>query len=66
LRAIGFPVPALVLLLENDQWVDYVGLFPVIVPFDVFAIASCFLLPVSLGLVVRRLSVGMSHPPMDG
>ena len=58
LRYIGFPVPGLVLRLENDRWVDYVGPIPIIVPFNVFTVASCFLLPVSLGLAVQRLSVG--------
>jgi hypothetical protein len=60
LRYIGFPVPGLVLQLEDGRWVDYVGLIPVVVPFNVFTVASCFLLPVSLGLVVRRLAIGPS------
>ena len=60
-RYIGFPVPGLVLQLEDGRWVDYVGLLPVVVPFNVIMIASCFLLPVSIGLVVRRLVVG--SPP---
>jgi hypothetical protein len=63
LRYIGFPVPALVLQLEDGRWVDYVGLIPVVLPFNVFTIASCFLLPVSLGLVVRRLVMGPSPRP---
>ncbi len=64
MRYIGFPVPFIVLQLENDRWVDYVGLIPVIVPFNVFTIASWFLMPVSLGLVLRRLSVGSSPRPL--
>jgi hypothetical protein len=58
LRYIGFPVPGLVLQLEDGRWIDYVGLIPVVLPFNVFTIVSCFLPPISLGLVVRRLAVG--------
>jgi hypothetical protein len=58
LRYIGFPVPALALQLEEGRWVDYVGLIPVVVPFNVLTVASCFLLPVALGLVVRRWTIG--------
>jgi hypothetical protein len=58
LRYIGFPVPGLALQLENGRWVDYVGELVFVIPFNVFTIASCFLLPVSLGLVVRRLAIG--------
>jgi hypothetical protein len=63
LRYIGFPAPALALQLEDGRWVDYVGLIPVVLPFNVFTIASCFLLPVSLGLVVRCLAIGPSPRP---
>ena len=63
LRYIGFPLPGLVLQLEDGRWVDYVGLIPVVLTFNVFTVASCFLLPVSLGLVVRRLALGRSPLP---
>jgi hypothetical protein len=55
---IGFPCPCLVLQLENGRWVDYVGLIPLIAPFNVFMIASSCLLPVSSSLLIRRLLAG--------
>jgi len=54
-RYVGFPFPALVLRFEDGRWIDYVGLIPVIVPFNVFVIASCALLPVTVGLLIRAV-----------
>ncbi len=66
LRYVGFPIPALALQLEDGRWVDYVGLIPVVVPFNIFTVASCCLLPVSGGLLVRRLAAGSSAPSIRG
>jgi hypothetical protein len=65
-RYIGFPVPGLVLHFEDGRWVDYVGLVPVVVPFNVFIIASSCLLPVSLGLLIRRSLAGPSSRSRPG
>jgi hypothetical protein len=66
LRYIGFPAPVVVLHLEDGRWVDYVGLIPVIVPLNMFVIASCCLFPVSVGLLAMRLLRGSSAHPADG
>lgn len=54
IRSIGFQIPALVLRLEDGRWTDYIGLFPVIVPFNALCLVSCGLLPITAGLLVRR------------
>jgi hypothetical protein len=51
---VGFPAPGLVLHREGGRWVDYVGLIPVVVPFNVFVVASFALLPFSIGLLIGR------------
>ncbi len=65
LRYIGFPAPGLVLHLEKGHWVDYVGPIGFVLPFNVFAVASCCLLPVSGCLLVRHLAVGWPPRPSD-
>jgi hypothetical protein len=58
-RTVGFPIPAAIFQLENGVWVDYISPFVIVIPFNVLIIATCFLLPVSLGLAVRRLVIGL-------
>jgi hypothetical protein len=56
LEVLGFPIPLLVFQWEGGRWVDYVG-NPILGFVSLFLVASAFLLPVSLGLVlagVRR------------
>lgn len=60
LEITGLPIPTVVFHLEHGEWVDYIGMIPVVVPFNVLTVASCFLLPATLGLVVRRLVTGPS------
>ena len=57
-RTVGFPIPAAVFQWENGVWVDYIAPFMIVIPFNVLTIATCFLLPVSLGLTVRRMIIG--------
>jgi hypothetical protein len=51
---LGFPIPILVFKLEDGHWVDYVG-NPLLGFVSVSLVASAFLLPVTLGLLVAGL-----------
>lgn len=53
-EVLGFPIPVLVFQLEDGRWVDYVG-NPLLAFVSLFLVASAFLLPVSLGLLLDWL-----------
>jgi hypothetical protein len=51
----GFPIPLAFFVLEQGQWVDYIG-FPPLGLINVFIIDSIFLVPLSVAmfLILRR------------
>jgi len=52
---VGFPIPGMTLLYEDGRWVDYVGPTVLICPLlNALLVATVFLLPFSLALLVRR------------
>lgn len=52
---VGFPIPGMVVLYEDGRWVDYVGPTVVICPLlNALLVATVFLLPVSIALLIRR------------
>jgi hypothetical protein len=54
MRFVGIPFPGVALHLEKGHWVDYVGFIPVILPCNAFIWTSLCLMPISVGLVIRR------------
>jgi hypothetical protein len=50
----GFPIPIMAWQLEEGRWVDFVGILPLGMV-NLFLVASVFLLPISLRLLLGRL-----------
>src|ERR1700738_5173213 len=54
MEALGFPIPVVVFQWEDGRWVDYVG-NPLLAFVSLFLVASAFLVPVLVGMVVAWL-----------
>jgi len=53
-EAIGFPIPVVIFQWEDGHWVDYVG-NPLLAFVSCFLVASAFLWPVAISLLLVRL-----------